>query len=433
MDFLKNLAKRILKLEARLVLKKYKPKIIAVTGSVGKTLAKEALYLVLSKHLFVRKSEKSFTAELGIPLAIIGCPYSIWNPFEFAKNILFGVWILIFKSDYPEWIILEIDADKPGDLVSAADLIEPDVVVLTAIGDVPAHIETFFYLESFLAEQKYFLDSLKRNGVLVYDADDATASRLASEIETDKISCGATGENVVRAFESEILYGNGKTGSIPIGMSFNLEFKSEQHKLNIFETIGAQNIKLSLLAFGAATHLGLVPKDITSALNKFVSIPGRMKLVQGIKETIIIDDSYNSSPQAMSVAIKAVSEIKAVEKKIFVIGDMLELGRFSSDEHKKIAISVKDAASNVICVGIRTRKLRDELINLGFDETKIISIDTSIEAGKELQGILDVGDIVLVKGSQAMRMERIVEEIMKHPEDKGKLLVRQEPEWLNRV
>ena len=119
-------------------------------------------------------------------------------------------------------------------------------------------------------------------------------------------------------------------------------------------------------------------------------------------------------------------------KKIVVFGDMMELGKYSADEHRKLAVLLKDTVSNVICVGFRMRKLVDELLNFGFSESNIISVDSSEEAGKELQQILAIGDTVLIKGSQAMRMEKVVVEVMRHPEDKEKLLVRQEEEWLNR-
>ena len=110
----------------------------------------------------------------------------------------------------------------------------------------------------------------------------------------------------------------------------------------------------------------------------------------------------------------------------------MELGKYSAEEHRKLAGLLKDKVSNVICLGLRMQKLGEELVDIGFNQSNVISVGSSEEAGKELQRILEAGDIVLINGSQAMRMEKIVEEVMRHPEDREKLLVRQEKEWLAR-
>jgi UDP-N-acetylmuramoyl-tripeptide--D-alanyl-D-alanine ligase len=165
---------------------------------------------------------------------------------------------------------------------------------------------------------------------------------------------------------------------------------------------------------------------------KSALLPGRMKIINGIKNSTIIDDSYNSSPIAARQALNALSRIETNGRKIAVMGDMLELGRFSADEHKSLAGPIKSAASFAVCVGIRARRTGEELLSLGFPQESLACFDTSLEAGEFLKNEIKNGDIVLVKGSQNMRMERTVEAIMRHPEDKEKFLVRQEPEWLER-
>lgn len=432
MDFLKQIAKKFFQYEARLVLKKYKPKIIAITGSVGKTLTREAIYLVLSKKFFVRKNEKSFTAEFGVPLAIIGCPEGKITPIQLLKNIFLGLKLIVFKSHYPDWLILEIDSDKPGDLGIVSSFLSIDILVVTAIGEVPAHVESFYDVCFFLAEKRDIVNAVKREGTIIYNADDARTSNLLKDVVSKKISCGiGSGVNVFGS-EFKILYGNGKMGSVPTGMSFDVANGSDKYAINIFDSIGMQNEYACLLATATGLEFGIPMNEICSSLNKFKSLPGRMNLISGIKDSVIIDDSYNASPVAMSQAVQVFKDLKTSGKKIAVFGDMLELGKYSADEHRKISELIKNFASHVICVGLRMRKLSEELLNIGFKESNIISVDSSIEAGTELQKIIDTGDTVLVKGSQVMRMERVVEEVMRHPEDAGKLLVRQEPEWLSR-
>jgi UDP-N-acetylmuramyl pentapeptide synthase len=138
----------------------------------------------LSKSKFVRKSEKSFTAELGIPLTILGCPYSTDKVYGVLLDILWGIKLLLYKSVYPKWLILEVDDDKPGDLKFAGSLLSVDILVMTAIGEVPAHIESFNEIENLLSEKRWIINAVKKNlsgteeGVIVYNAEDEQINKL---------------------------------------------------------------------------------------------------------------------------------------------------------------------------------------------------------------------------------------------------------------
>lgn len=348
------------------------------------------------------------------------------------KNILIGFKLLVWKSRYPEYLILEIDADKPGDLKAVSAFLEPDILIVTAIGDVPPHVELFSNTESYLVEEKFLIDAVKPQGTVVYNKDDLKTEGLLSNVGLKKVPCGTSSESIIQGSDFSIIYTDDEEQKKPVGLSFDILHKSEKYSISILGSVGVHNEYACLLAFAVGVELNLNPLEIVASLNKFISPPGRMRLILGLHDTVIIDDSYNSSPIALTQAIEVLSKVISHGKKIAVLGDMLELGKYSAEEHRKIARLLKNRVSNVICVGLRMRKVSEELLNLGFDESKIISVDTSNEAGKELQRILEAGDIVLVKGSQAMRMERVVEEVMRHPEDKKRLLVRQEPEWLIR-
>jgi UDP-N-acetylmuramoyl-tripeptide--D-alanyl-D-alanine ligase len=429
MTILKQTIKKIFQYEARIIIRKYKPKIIAITGSVGKTSTKEALYLIMSKKFFVRKSEKSFTAELGVPMTIIGCPRVTNNSFYWVLSLVYGLKLIFWKNHYPDWLILEIDGDKPGDLGAASRLITPNILIITAIGSAPSHIELFSDIEVFLKEKKILVNSVARNGVIIFNADDNNSSLLTNDSQVKKVSCGIGSGCDVNASEYKILYGNGKLSQIPTGMMFDISRKPKKHMISIFQSIGVNNVYACLLAFSAGLELNISEEEMVNSLNKFRGLPGRMNIIPGIKNTLILDDSYNSSPVALSQALDVISQLKISGRKILVIGDMLELGKYSAEEHRKSAHKMKEIADFVICVGIRARLIADELLILGFPELKIIQTDMSEEAGIELQKIIEEGDVILIKGSQDMRMEKIVEEVMHHPQDKEKLLVRQEPDW----
>lgn len=121
-SILKSLIKNILVLESRIILKKYKPYIIAVTGSVGKTSTKDAIYTAISSNFKVRKNEKSFNSEIGVPLTILGVQNAWSDPIGWLKNIFHGLELIFFKHDYPEYLIVEVGADHPGDIHSIAEI-----------------------------------------------------------------------------------------------------------------------------------------------------------------------------------------------------------------------------------------------------------------------------------------------------------------------
>ena len=139
----KNLVVAVITLEARAVLRKYKPKIVAITGSVGKTSTKDAIYAALARGGRVRKSEKSFNSEIGLPLTILGVPNAWHNPLRWLQNIVDGLFLLVLTVEYPEWLVLEVGADRPGDIRSLAAWLPVDIAVITRLPEIPVHVEFF--------------------------------------------------------------------------------------------------------------------------------------------------------------------------------------------------------------------------------------------------------------------------------------------------
>lgn len=127
---LKLAIERILFFEARILLARKKPRIIGITGNVGKTSAKDAVYTVIHSHVRARKSEKSFNSDIGVTLTILGLPNASNNLFLWVINIVEGLFIAFFTRNYPEWLVLEMGVDRPGDMKRLASLVRPDIVVL---------------------------------------------------------------------------------------------------------------------------------------------------------------------------------------------------------------------------------------------------------------------------------------------------------------
>jgi UDP-N-acetylmuramoyl-tripeptide--D-alanyl-D-alanine ligase len=176
--------------------------------------------------------------------------------------------------------------------------------------------------------------------------------------------------------------------------------------------------------------IGEHPFEYFKVFNTTQTLPGRMKIISGIKDTVIIDDSYNSSFVGLEEALECIKNIDA-PRKLLALGDMLELGRFSVSAHKSLALDVQ-FADVLVCVGVRARLLGEEAIALGLDKEKVFFESDSEHAGMLLQNNIESGDLIFVKGSQNMRMEKTVFEIMSQPDKKEKLLVRQEEKWWGR-
>jgi len=423
---LKCIVINILEWEAKLVLKKYQPKIVAITGSVGKTSTKDAVYTALSRFYFVRASKKSQNSDIGIPLTILNLENveNTFSVFEWLKNILNGLILVVMPSHYPEWLVLEVGTDKPGDIARTTSWITPDIVVVTKLSKVPVHVEFFATPEDLFAEKGNLVKALKRGGTLILNGDDEDVLAYKN-LSEEKVLLFGMKDADIQARDYEVLY---EENGLPRGITFKVESEHEEYPVFLNGTLGEHHAYHVLAAFAVCRSLGEHLSIAAKAFKHHEPTPGRMRLIEGIKESTIIDDTYNSSPVAVFEGLKALDGLKA-KRKIAILGDMLELGKFSVDEHKKAGIQAALVADILVTVGVRSRYTAESALDAEMDESKIFQFDESEEAGDYIQDIINPGDAIFVKGSQGMRMERVVQEIMAHPEDKEKLLVRQDAEW----
>ncbi len=426
-QIIKKIIILLLRVEARLILRKYKPKIVAITGTVGKTSAKDAIALVLSAEFFVAKSEKSYNSEIGVPLAIIGAKTAWGSALGWLLILFKGLWLIIAKHDYPDWLILEMGVDRPGDMQKLASWVRPDVAVITRLGEVPVHIEYFEKPEDLAREKIKLARAVEESGWVALNGDDESLLMIKDKVKANIITYGFSEKNDLAASNYRITYGK----EIPEGITFKIDYKGNIVPVRIFGAFGRQIVYTALAALAAGCALGLNLIKMTESLAKLSVPPGRLKLLEGIKNSFILDDTYNSSPVAVEAALEVLRDFPA-KRKIAVLGDMLELGKYTIDEHKKVGREAKGVADLLFTVGPRSKFTADEARAAGFEPENIFSFSTSEEAKKEIQEKIKEGDSILVKGSQSMRMEKIVEEIMAHPEKKEELLVRQEKEWSNR-
>ena len=417
----------ILTFEAKILLRRVKPTIIAITGNVGKTSTKDSIYQVLSKHKRARKSEKSYNTEVGVPLTILGLSNAWSNPFLWLKNIFDGFITAFFHGNYPEILVLEMGVDHPGDMQKLTSWIKPDLVVLTRLPDVPVHVEFFDSPEAVKKEKLELVKALKPEGVLVYNHDDEQVRDAAEATRQQAIGYSRYSPSQFAATGDSVVY----EGKMPVGMRFTITHAHDSVDFYLDGAVGVQHCYNFAAAAAVAAQFDISLSDSAKALQTFVSPPGRMRIIKGIKDTVIIDDTYNSSPTASERALSALYELKGFKRKIAVLGDMLELGRFSMREHERVGEQVADGADMLITVGIRSRSIAEGALEHGMSEKSIRQYDESVRAGRELQNLIQPGDVILIKGSQSIRTERIVLDIMAEPQKAEELLVRQSQFWKN--
>lgn len=411
---------------ARVVVRKYRPKIVMVTGSVGKTSAKEASATVLASAFYVRKSEKSYNTEFGVPFTIFGVKNPWTNPFAWLGVFREALALILLPNHYPNLLVLEVGADRPGDLERILSIASPDAVVVTRLPNVPVHVEAYATPEALREEEFQPAYALAPSAPLIICADDENALRMAKRLPVRALTYGTVKNADIRLSGCETA-----RDDRGVFAAANVQAGESIGRLVLRDTAGRQQ----LFSAAAALALGLaleVPFTVAlSALSSHETPPGRMRVLRGANDSVVIDDSYNASPLAVEEALSALAEFPDATRRIAVLGDMLELGRYSVAEHERLGAVAKNAADVVVGVGIRARALTNAAKAAGMPAASVLSFDDSASAAAALASLLLSGDVVLVKGSQSVRMERIVSALLASPADSAKL-VRQERAWKRR-
>jgi len=420
-----------LKILSKLILKKYKPKIIGITGSVGKTSAKEAVYTVLKTKFNVRRNTKNYNNEIGLPLTIIGSDSPGKSIFGWLGVFFKALGLILFKDkNYPKILVLEMGVDRPGDMKYLMGIAKGDIGIVTLISH--SHEEFFEDVKEIQKEKGLLVENLKPGGWAILNFDDELTRELAGKSKVKVLSYGFKEGAMLRA--QELVFSFEKTKDIKnlLGISFKLNYNGSFVPVLLPQVIGYNSIYAALVAaaVGATMEMNLV--EISKAMREFDSPNGRMNLIDGIKHTLIIDDTYNSSPISVMSALDIVSKIPIAKgaRRFAVLGDMLELGKYSEEGHREVGrYAAKSGANKLITVGERSRDIARSAEEAGMARDNIFEYTDVAEAGRFIQQRIEQGDLILVKGSQGLRLEKIVKEIMAEPLRAKELLVRQEEEW----
>ena len=414
--------------EARRVLKRFAPRIVAVTGSVGKTSTKDAIVAVLEHSANVRGSDRSYNSEFGVPLTILGLPNAWGSAWGWTRNIVKGFLIPFTSHGYPDWLVLEVGADKPGDIDSLTRWLHPDISVVTRIGEVPVHVEHFGSPLHIVEEKAHLVKAVREGGAVVLNYDDEKVRNMKIPIGAQVRTYGFTEGANVRGVNARILYEKNE----PIGITVKVETDGKSVPLRLKNVFGIHAVMPALAAIAVADLMQINLLDAIKGLEWLLPAPGRLRLIEGIKGSFILDDTYNSSPVALHAALDTVQEMQVKGKKIAVLGDMMELGVYSQEEHKKAGRHAATVCEKLYLIGKYAIFAEEGARQGGMSADRIKRFDNARSAGGALKKEIEKGDLILVKGSQVVRMERVVEEIMAEPELASELLVRQDLEWQKR-
>jgi UDP-N-acetylmuramoyl-tripeptide--D-alanyl-D-alanine ligase len=323
-------------------------------------------------------------------------------------------------------------ADKPGDIAYLTKLAPCTVGVITAIS--PAHLELFGDIETLTQEKMVMhlhLDDPQGKWA-IYNEDDPLLLGIRESMHARPLSYGFSRRADVCASElsDDIIFpsSNGSLG----GVHFTVTYQGESAHIELPRVIGKQSVYSVLAGIAVGIAYGISLSRIADELRAYEPPKGRMRALVGMKDTLIIDDTYNSSPLAARAALDVLAGVEVAEtaKKIAVLGDMLELGAYSQDEHITLGEYIARLGIDALfTVGPLAHRIADAAEEKGFDQDKILCFDNPILASVVLRDKIRKHDVILVKGSQGMRLEKVVKELMAEPLLASKVLVRQGKEW----
>lgn len=428
---MKSFLQLLLKILAKRILKKYQPRIVGITGSIGKTSAKEAIFWVLKNRLAVRTSFKNYNNEIGLPLTIIGRESpgrSVWGWLGLFKKAL--SLCLLNDKNYPRVLVLEMGVDRPGDMDYLTEIAKPDIGLVTAVSY--SHLEYFGSVINIKKEKQVLIEKLDSQGLAILNFDNEYSRDMAKVSKAKVLTYGLKPGANLQA--QDIIYNFTKEGYDLSGASFKLNYNGSIVPVVMKNAMSETSVYSALAAAAVAIQFDFNLVDIAKVLSDFNLPKGRMNLLAGIKHSFIIDDTYNSSPEACLSAIDILSQVKTDETsdKYAVLGDMLEIGTYTEEGHRLVGKKVATSGIKyLIAVGERARDFIRGAKEVEFEDDFIFYFDKPEEAGKFLQNRIKAGDVLLVKGSQGARMEKVVKELMAEPDRASELIVRQGKEWDN--
>ena len=393
-------------------------KLVVVAGSVGKTSSKLAIATLLNEKYRVRLHEGNHNTHLSAPLAILGIDFP-GNPKSFWE------WRRVFKAararikspaeSEPQVIIQEIGTDHPGDIEKFGRYLNPDIAVITSVS--PEHMENFGTLDA-VAQEELFAANFSKFALINRDSVDQQYSKYLTNSNFSTYGSLVSADYNFEIDDFNLIEGY-------VGKINAPEFGQIDATVRIF---GDHSLLPVTSAIAVASKMGLSAEEIRYGLNKIQPVPGRMNFLRGLNNSILIDDTYNSSPLAAEAALRSLYGL-SVPSRIAILGSMNELGVSSPAEHQKIGEMCNPMMlSWVITVGEEAEKYLAPAARAKGCQVK--SFRSAVEAGAFAHKVLEKNAAVLLKGSQGgIFLEEATKILLADQEDVN-YLVRQDKRWM---
>ncbi len=355
---------------ASFTLTKDRPRVIAITGSVGKTGTKDAVTAVLGSSFRVHKTQNNQNNELGLAFSVLSRPKGT------------------------EILVLELGTNHPGEIAPASLAIRPDFSLITAIGR--AHIGAFGSQEAILAEKSEVLRGMRDDGLLFLNGDDPYLSMIEPPLTTRYVGTGDRAE-----------YRAAGVFSSRFGTSYSLVSKHGTERI-FLRGSGRPRLYSSLFAMAVAYELSIPPSIAKDALFKMNYAEGRQS-IEEIGGILLIDDAYNASPESVAEALALLAAIGGGKRRIAVLGDMLELGEHAEELHREAGRLAARHATMLYTFGSLAGALAGGAREGGMKEEAIHIFRDAEEVSASLFHQISDGDVVLVKASHLLGGKRITE------------------------
>jgi len=345
-------------------------RVIGITGSVGKTSTKELTAAVLSRRYRTLKSPGNQNNEIGVPLTLLN-----------------------LRPEH-ERAVIEMGMYAQGEIDTLCDLARPSVGVVTMIG--PVHLERLGSMEAIVAAKRELVVALPEDGTAVLNKDDERVMSMAAYTQARVFTYGLDPSADLWADSIETMGLD--------GLRFTLHHRRERLTVRV-PLLGRHNVHTALRAVAVGLIEGVRWDEIIAGLNASAA-QLRLVVSDGPRDSLIIDDTYNSSPDSALAALNLLADLNG--RRIAVLGDMLELGQAERQGHRVVGRRAADVADILITVGTRARTIGAEALALGRPADQVLMVDDAPAAVPLLEELIAAGDVILVKGSLGMRMDRIV-------------------------
>ena len=395
-------------------------KLIAVAGSVGKTTTKNIIGTILQERYRIGGAleDNNWNTEISAPIGLLGIKYpeKIRSAKEWRQAFR-AAKVRIKQPGTVDIIIQELGVDSPGDMASFGRYLKPDLAVLTAI--TPEHMEYFHTMEA-VAMEEITAINFSKVGLINRDNIDSDYARYITNPAIMTYGASQVAENRIEVTNFDLKGGfTGRFYGVKAPEGFDI-------KVQVF---GEQILRAAAAAIAVALEFGMSVAEIQNALLKVRPTPGRMNLLKGLKNSTIIDDTYNSSPAAAKEALRALYSFPAEGYRIAVLGSMNELGETSAEAHREIGSLCNPSLLEwVVTVGDEANQFLAPAARANGCQVK--SFANALQAGGFVNKVLKPNSVVLFKGSQnGVFTEEALKIILLNLQDQDQL-VRQSPEWL---